>query len=56
MIDIEEGDMEAAEEQRRKAILEEKERSRAEHQAKVAAAAPASKPLKAKPQAKRKKT
>jgi hypothetical protein len=56
MIDIEEGDMEAAEEQRRKAILEEKERSRAEHQAKVAAAAPTSKPLKAKPQAKRKKT
>jgi hypothetical protein len=54
MIDSEEGDVEAAEEQRRKAILEEKERSRAEHQAKVAAAAtaPAQKPVKAK----RKKT
>jgi hypothetical protein len=54
MIDIEEGDVEAAEEQRRKAILDEKERSRAEYQAKAAASAP--KPVKAKPQAKRKKT
>jgi hypothetical protein len=58
MIDVEEGDVEAAEEQRRKAILEEKERSPAEHEAKVAAlaTAPASKEVKAKPQAKRKKT
>jgi hypothetical protein len=59
MIDVEEGDVEAAaEEQRRKTILEEKERSRAEHQAKVAASAPAATPkaVKAKPQAKRKKT
>jgi hypothetical protein len=57
MIDIEEGDVEAAEEQRRKAILEAKERSRAEHQAKLAAAAtaPAPKPVKAKPPAKHKK-
>jgi len=58
MIDIEEGDVEAAEEQRRRAILEEKERSRAEHQAKLEALAPAPapKPVKAKPQAKLKKT
>jgi hypothetical protein len=59
LIDIEDGDTlrgaeEAVEESRRQAILAEKERSRAEHQAKLKASA-APKPGKAKPPAKRKK-
>jgi hypothetical protein len=51
MISIEEeepGDEEAAEESRRQAILEEKETSRAAHQAKLEAAAKAPAPGKAK--------
>jgi hypothetical protein len=64
LIDIEDGGTprgteEAAEESRRQAILEERERSIAEHEAKAkleAAALAPKKPVKAKPPAKRKKT
>jgi hypothetical protein len=60
LIDIEDGDTlrgaeEAVEESRRQAILAEKERSRAEHQAKLEASAAARKPGKTKPPAKGKK-
>jgi hypothetical protein len=54
MIDLEAADEAAEIERARKVQLEEKERSRSEHQAKLEASAPAL--VKAKPPAKRKKT
>jgi hypothetical protein len=55
MIDLDAMDQAAELERARKAQLEEKERARAEHLAKLEASAAARKPGKAKPPAKRKK-
>jgi hypothetical protein len=56
MIDLDAADEAAELEIARKAQLAEKERSRAEHQAKLEASPPLPVPVKAKPPAKRKKT